>query len=326
LETVSVLASFLPPQLGKFKSAIKVSLAGGLNFFEVHAIGNSADAGTRKTLLGGTHLLPDDFEKQRKFVNPEEEATARFEQQRALEFSALQVQNGLRNALKTKLAGTSYVALPIGSNAFAAKTTPGNNPLHASAPANMGEVTAALAHLDIDGNPIPGEAGMGIPADLVSNASSQERDYMYGMTDVSVVRPLDPSHPMIQRREHNKAYNDFLQHSHALREKKQQKQKFDRSLTKGAVNFSDPFGVNMGMERGLEEPVLKIPVAGEGLWLANGATEGEGAGPLRLPADENRLIVKKFSSTPATQAELRDCSAELSQENLKLVAGSHKVC
>ena len=81
----------------------------------------------------------------------------------------------------------------------------------------------------------------------------------------------------------------------------------------------------MGMERGLDEPVLKIPVAGEPLWLANGAADGEGAGPLRLPADENRLIVKKFASTPATQAELRDCSAELSQENLKLVAGSHKV-
>jgi hypothetical protein len=46
---------------------------------------------------------------------------------------------------------------------------------------------------------------------------------------------------------------------------------------------------------------------------------------LRLPVDENRLIVKKHNSTPATQAELRDCTAELSQDNLKLVVGSHKV-
>jgi hypothetical protein len=52
---------------------------------------------------------------------------------------------------------------------------------------------------------------------------------------------------------------------------------------------------------------------------------GEGQGPLRLPVDENRLIVKKYNSTPATQAELRDCTAELSQDNLKLVVGSHKV-
>ena len=66
--------------------------------------------------------------------------------------------------------------------------------------------------------------------------------------------------------------------------------------------------------------------AGAAAGAANGAAAGgEGQGPLRLPADENRLIVKKYNSTPATQAELRDCSAELSQDNLKLVVGSHKV-
>eukprot|EP01032_Pedospumella_encystans_P007939 gene7939-9469_t len=319
LETVSVVASFLPPQLGKFKSNIKLSLAGGLSFFEVHAIGNSEDAGTRKTLLGGTNLLPADFEKHRKFVNPEEEAAARTEQVRALELAAVQQQNGLRNALKTKLAGTSYVALPIGTNAPAVK-----NPLNHTAPGDLGDVTAALAGMEVNGDPaaVPGEAGL--PEDLMSRGSSHERDYMYGLTDQSVVRPLDPTHPMLQRREHNKAYNDFLQQSHAMRQKNALKQKLTQSLTKGAINFADPFGVNMGMERGLEEPVLKIPIAGEPLWLANGGG-GEGAGPLRLPADENRLIVKKFQSTPATQAELRDCSTELSQENLKLVSASHKL-
>lgn len=324
LETVSVVASFLPPQLGKFKSAIKVSLAKGLGTFEVHAIGSSGDPGQRKQLLGGTHLLPDDFTKQYKFVNPEEEATERHEQKRGAEFQELHVQNTLRNALKTKIGNTSYIALPQ-------PTLPGQAATGmASAPAAIGGNTAdgSMGLVGVDGNPLAGTAGtgeQGSPVDTMSNASSMERDYIYGLSDKSVAKPLDPNHPMIVRREHNKAYNDFLQQSHALRKEAQSKSKFERSLKKGAVNFKDPFGVNMGMERGLDEPVLKIPVAGEGLWLANGATDGEGAGPLRLPADENRLIVKKYNSTPATQAELRDCSAELSQENLKLVAGSHKV-
>ncbi len=83
----------------------------------------------------------------------------------------------------------------------------------------------------------------------------------------------------------------------------------------------------MGMERGLDEPVLQIPRAGEPLWTVNGSRDGEGGGggSNRMPTDENRLITKKFSASPATQAELRDCSVELNQDNLKLVVASHKV-
>ncbi len=36
--------------------------------------------------------------------------------------------------------------------------------------------------------------------------------------------------------------------------------------------------------------------------------------------------MKKWSSTPATQAELRDCSVSLSEDDQKLVTASHKVC
>jgi hypothetical protein len=315
-----VVASFLPPQLGKFKSAIKLSLANGLGFFEVHAIGSSGDPGDRKKLIGGTNLLPDDFEKQRKFVNPEEEATARYEQAREVELLQVQAQNALRTALKTKISGTTYLALPQ-------TISPTNNGM-SSAPAAI-ETTPDPALSGTPATDAAGTVGEGglVGQDNMSNASSHERDYMYGLTDKSVSKPLDPSHPMLQRREHNRQYNDFLQQSHALRQEAHKKQKLQKSLKKGAIDFSDPYGVNMGMDRGLEEPELKIPVAGEGLWLANGGSAGgEGQGPLRIPADENRLIVKKYNSTPATQAELRDCSAELSQDNLKLVVGSHKVC
>jgi hypothetical protein len=293
LESVSVVASFLPPQLGKFKSAIKLSLANGLGFFDVHAIGNSPDPGDRKKLLGGTNLLPDDFVKQRKFVDPEEEATARFEQKREEEYRQLQGQNALRTALKTKLSGTTYVALPQTASAAAKEAAEAAanaavlNGL-ATAPAAM-ITTGADAGLSGPASPTANGAtgppnglepsagidGAGLGIDNMSNASSRERDYMYGLSDKSVAKPLDPSHPMLVRREHNKQYNDFLQQSHALRQQASQKARLTKSLKKGAIDFADPFGVNMGIDRGLEEPVLKIPVAGEPLWLANGASAGE---------------------------------------------------
>jgi hypothetical protein len=44
-----------------------------------------------------------------------------------------------------------------------------------------------------------------------------------------------------------------------------------------------------------------------------------------MPVDENRLIQKKFSDVPATQAEVKDCSTELSNDQLKQVTASHKI-
>lgn len=353
LETVSVVASFLPPQLGKFKSAIKLSLANGLGTFEVHAIGNSADPGDRKKLIGGTDLLPNDFIKQRKFVNPEEEATARSEQKKAEELLQHQAKNALRTALKERIGSTSYVALPKSAavlakeaaeaaelaaihadpNVVAAAGGVTGTALGATAPAamitnpgtvggNQGIGTGVDAQGSLASQSIDGVA---LPGDSQSHTSSMERDYMYGFTDKSVAKPLPPHHPMLVRREHNQQYNDFLQKSHALRQQSSQKTRLLKSLKKGAIDFADPNGVNMGMERGLDEPQLKVPVAGEPLWLANRGTGGEGSGALRLPADENRLIMKKYNSTPATQAELRDCTVELTQDQLKLVTASHKV-
>ena len=38
---------------------------------------------------------------------------------------------------------------------------------------------------------------------------------------------------------------------------------------------SNPFGVDMGMDRGLEEPKLLVPVGGEKLWLESDARNSE---------------------------------------------------
>ncbi len=52
METISVIASFLPPQLGNFKSVVKLSVANGLQLLEVRCVGESTQSGTRKQLIG----------------------------------------------------------------------------------------------------------------------------------------------------------------------------------------------------------------------------------------------------------------------------------
>lgn len=297
LQTVSVIGSFLPPQYGVFKSVVQMAVAEGLERVEFRLMGESADPVQKtKTLVGGTDKLPEDFTVKHKFVDPEVEFTTRVEKRRAAERKA-----ALQNSLTTAQAAQAGIPL-IG----------------------------------------------GVEEATVSTTSSQERDALYGtggghppppvlygdngMNGTGVVAlpanyiPLDATHPHIQRREHNRKYDAFLHDAKVLREEKQRQEQRKRLLQRGGIDPADPFGANMGMERGLDEPEVKLPAAGEPLWLANRQNrDGPSGGPNRLPIDENRLINKKYSSTPATQAEIRDCTAELSLEQLKLVFGSHKV-
>jgi hypothetical protein len=92
---------------------------------------------------------------------------------------------------------------------------------------------------------------------------------------------------------------------------------------KGRSDRSDPEGVDMGMERGLnDDPLLKIPVADEPLWLANRGEKGERPS---FQFDEDRMIGKKAKEGPSTQAELRECSTELNSESIRKITASHKV-
>ena len=63
----------------------------------------------------------------------------------------------------------------------------------------------------------------------------------------------------------------------------------------------------------------------EELWLARAPGGGKsGGGGSRLPTDENKLIAKKFKSRPSTQAEVRDCAAELAPADIGSIVASHK--
>jgi hypothetical protein len=52
MESISVVASFLPPQLGTFKREVKLSIANGLHILDVKCIGESTQSGGKKTLTG----------------------------------------------------------------------------------------------------------------------------------------------------------------------------------------------------------------------------------------------------------------------------------
>lgn len=154
---------------------------------------------------------------------------------------------------------------------------------------------------------------------LSISTGSLTREAVYGQVeDVTSTGVPGDNHPLTIKRQHNAIYNTYLQAHHLHRTETK------RKAQQGGNDRSDPFGVDMGMERSLDEPVLKIPEADNELWLASKGSRLGGDGK-RLPFDENRLIQRKYGDTPSTQAELRDCTAELSPEELKLVHAAQKV-
>eukprot|EP01033_Poteriospumella_lacustris_P004189 gene4189-2988_t len=309
-EHVSVIASFLPPQLGQFKTKVPLTIGDGLKTYELKVVGTSELVGGKKLLVTGTDKLPEDFVPKYKFVDPEEEAEARLEKRQAKERKALELDAQLRTMLSPSTNKKKLFSLDAGQA----------KPVQLS---------------DLETVPLP----------PVIQAAS-ESDDLYG-TGAPQISDLKDEHAREQARakqfnlemyemtrKHNQTYNAYLQQSHHQRELRRMAQDRQKLIDRGAIDFSDPFGVNMGMERGLDEPQLRAPTADEPLWTtammtagaasSSSAAGGGGNAPRKMPTDENRLIQKKYPATPATQAELRDCSKELSSDELKLVTASHK--
>jgi hypothetical protein len=263
-ENISVVASFLPSQLGDFKTSGKVIMQNGLQWLELKLVGEAFLSDLKKTIIGGVEKLPKDFAVEHKFVNPEEEAAARLE----------------KKAVQSSGANSSGRTLD---------PSPFLNP-------------------------------------------SSESDDIYGITRQAKFDkdPKEDFKLQMQQfyKDHNNHYNRYLQDSAVRRELDNTERTRTKLLKRGVVDFSDPFGINLGMERGLLEPVLRIPQAREGLVLSGSLSGGDGAtsSKSKLPIDEYRLIQKKYPSEPATQAQFRDCTCELSTEELKLLSASHKVC
>lgn len=124
---------------------------------------------------------------------------------------------------------------------------------------------------------------------------------------------------------HKEQYTQLVRKSHADRQTAKTKKLNALLRAKGIPDRSDPDGPDLGLERGIEPPELKIPKAGEPLWLERRMGDEAGGRGRRIPVDENRLIVRKYPEQPATQAELRDISKVLTPEEVRQVIPSHKV-
>ena len=124
-----------------------------------------------------------------------------------------------------------------------------------------------------------------------------------------------------RRDAHRAHYIEWLKQSRATRVAKEKTKWQDHRAALMKRDRRDPFGVDLAMEKGLPEPIPKLPPADEPLWIKKNVG-GVGGGP-RTANDENKLVAKKFKVRPSTQAEVRDCAAEIAHATSSVVA-SHK--
>ncbi len=249
-QNISIIVSFTPSQLGVFKNRFLVTYCNGLTSDEIKLVAEADKPGSRK-LAGGTEALPQDFERIRKFVDPEDVRAAK--------------------ERKKHVGGTK----------------------------TYGKESEFQALLE---------------------SSMDGRDQLYDGESQSQTS-LVSSHPFKMRQENAKLYNNYLQKSHAKRLSKKTEELRQSIMAYRGVDPNDPTSYDFNMEHDLDEPYLKVPKGGEKLWLADSA-DNKRARPV---LDENRLIMKKFSKTPSTQAEMRDCTMELNPIEISQITASHKV-
>lgn len=79
-QTLSILATIFPVQLGEIKKVCTLSIEDGIRETEIRIIGDCVPSNLKKRVLGGTNLLPEDFQHIPKFVDPVEVTKQRFSQ------------------------------------------------------------------------------------------------------------------------------------------------------------------------------------------------------------------------------------------------------
>jgi hypothetical protein len=79
-QTLSILATIFPVQLGEIKKVCMLSIEDGIREAEIRIIGDCVPSNLKKRVLGGTNLLPEDFQHVPKFVDPVEVTKQRFSQ------------------------------------------------------------------------------------------------------------------------------------------------------------------------------------------------------------------------------------------------------
>jgi hypothetical protein len=71
-QSKSIVACFVPCQLGTIKKISKFSVENGLRTSDVRIVGECIASDIKKKTIGGLDKVPDDFKKSYKFVDPTE--------------------------------------------------------------------------------------------------------------------------------------------------------------------------------------------------------------------------------------------------------------
>ncbi|CAM9548186.1 unnamed protein product [Chrysoparadoxa australica] len=157
--------------------------------------------------------------------------------------------------------------------------------------------------------------------DLEGSLSWDESESLGGATgsvDETIPGMTYSKQELQRREEHRDKYRTWLVRKRLKREQQELEAKLQARATRTGRDWRDhEGGVEIGMERWLpeEEPIPMLPRMAEGLYLQV-PLEQLGKGSQEVRVDMHRPITKKFKSEPSTQAEVRDCAARLSREEM----------
>ncbi|CAM9172605.1 unnamed protein product [Choristocarpus tenellus] len=139
----------------------------------------------------------------------------------------------------------------------------------------------------------------------------------------SVFKKLTFSLQELAQREQDRRDSDaWLTTCRLKRAKQWEERERAKKCLRAGTDWRDPErGVEMGMERWKkeEEPVPHLPKMEEGVFLHVPQDDDANRGSREVKVDMDKLIQKKFKSTPSTQAEVRDCTTVVSPEALHQV-------
>ncbi|CAD7936763.1 unnamed protein product [Amoebophrya sp. A120] len=121
-------------------------------------------------------------------------------------------------------------------------------------------------------------------------------------------------------------YNQYLKDARKKRKVEEYWEKQGGRPTKDFdIFFEDDADIGIKAGSGLKSPKYSVhDVKSEKLWLARPLDDDpdvvRGVTGLRYTHDENKPIRKKFKTAPTTQAEVRDCTAQLLDAQLSLIS------
>lgn len=284
MQTVEVIVSFMPSQLGKFSSMMQVSAVGGLKTIPLRVTGEAAVMGQKQTTMRTKDAPPSDFKPTYNFVYPSDSmgSTAQSTPGVGPDGSVMEMSTMDGGGSQPYTGG-----LQVGSSVVG----PG------------GSLSSSKFQ-----RPLPWEEQL----DRGDSMSVNSRpEYTYSIETLQ------------DQRDHKAKYTNFVRTQRRNRIQKQRElanqkaeQPWDDPVSLG---LNPRYGLP---EPKLKAPVADEPLWMERRFDEDGKPIIEGGREVKF--DPNKLIKKKFKSKPSTQAEMRDCGTELTAEQLAAVHSGPK--